>query len=404
VAFLIEHVNVFRAVDDTVVSDWSILVDGPHISWIGPADHAPSFAGPRIQGRGRFAMPGLIDSHVHLAVDGSADFFGQMQGDSVQRATLRAANSARAFLDHGITTVRDCGAANSVAIELSRAIDDGIIEGPRVLAAGRVITMTGGHGYYMGREADGADAARSATRAAIKEGSEFIKAMATGGVLTPGVVPQQVALLSDELVAITREAHNAGKRVTTHALNAEGIKNALRAGVDSIEHAFGLDDEAIELALASGTVIVPTLVTTEGLTGVALGGEVPDWVVEKARALLVPYIENFKVAVSSGLKIAAGTDSGSAYNPHGALAKELRLMVACGVPVTRALLAATRDAAQHVGLGHRIGTLEQSKQADLIILDRDPTADLETLAAPSLVVRAGRVWLDRATDQVRPGR
>ncbi|MDT4978082.1 MAG: hypothetical protein QOG98_3840, partial [Pseudonocardiales bacterium] len=177
----------------------AMLVDGARIAWVGPeTELALTEQMIMIDGHGGTVLPGLINCHVHLCNDGAPDLFAQVRADSSATAALRGHLNLQLTLQAGITTVRDCGAANNVAIELAKAVEDGLIAGPRIRAAGRVITMTGGHGHFIGREADGPDGVRAATRAEIKEGAHFIKAMATGGVLTPGVTPTQTALQFDE--------------------------------------------------------------------------------------------------------------------------------------------------------------------------------------------------------------
>src|ERR1700689_2943093 len=202
-AFAIRDVNLVDGSGAPAVPGQAVIAEGTRITWIGPAGQLAG--GDRltvIEGHGRSLLPGLINAHVHLCHDGAPSLFAQAQADSPTAASLRGFLNLQLTLHSGVTTVRDCGAANGVAIELSRAVESGLVTGPRVLAAGRVITMTGGHGYFIGREADGADAVRAATRAEIKEGAHFIKAMATGGVLTPGVTPTQTALQPDELAQV----------------------------------------------------------------------------------------------------------------------------------------------------------------------------------------------------------
>lgn len=396
--FMIKEASLFDAVSPELRNGWSLIVDSGSLEWIGPADSAPAFEGLVIDGTGCTVLPGLVDCHVHLTNDGAADFLGQVRGDSVQRATIRAARSATALLDHGITTVRDCGAANSTSIEVAKAIEDGLLPGPRVVPAGRVITMTGGHGYFFGREADGVDGVRAATRAEIKAGAAFIKAMATGGVLTPGVTPHQTALLQEELEVIVREAHNAGRRVASHAIGNAGIKNALRAGVDSIEHGFYLDDEALTLATESGTYLVPTLVAVEGIVENGEEGGIPSWVVDKARSESGHHLESFVAAIKSGMKIAAGTDAGTPFNPHGQLAHELELMVGAGLTPAQALLTATRNAAENLALLHRLGTLEVGKDGDVILVRGNPIDDITAIKDVRFVARRGMIWRNDTAD------
>lgn len=375
--------------------DHSVLVVGSTIDWVGPTSQEPEASVDWvIDAQGRTVLPGLINSHVHVCNDGAPDLFVQVRDDSIPVATMRGARSVRSALNSGITTVRDCGAANGVALELAKAIDSGLVEGSRVRAAGRVITMTGGHGYFIGREADGVDAVRHAVRKELQGGAHFIKAMATGGVLTPGVRPTQTALLKDELAAIVEEAHNADKRVATHAIGREGIRNALLAGVDSIEHGFYLDEELFEMAVAKGTYLVPTLLAINEIATEGQQGGAPGWLVEKAQLEVERSQQMFKAAVGSGMKIAAGTDAGTPFNGHDALDRELALMVQIGLSPIQAIVSATQNAADNLDLGHRIGTVETGKLADLIIVDGDPLTDIKRLSRVMLVAKEGLVYRD----------
>ena len=390
---VVESVSIFDAVSGDLHQDWTLIARDGTLDWIGPVASAPDVSENAyvINGAGKVALPGLIDCHVHLAADGSPDFAAQQMSDSVPRAVLRAAASAGHLLENGITTVRDCGSANNVAIELGRAISDGLVWGPRVVAAGRVITMTGGHCHFIGQECDGEDGVRAATRREIKAGAQFIKVMATGGVLTPGVSPQQVALIPSELRTIVETAHNAGKRVTSHAIGNAGIKNALRANVDSIEHGFHLDPEAIQLLLDQDAFLVPTLHAID----VELENEdkLPPWIAEKALSESHYLRDSFVAALAAGVKIAAGTDAGTPFNLPGELARELERMVDLGMSPTKALLAATRDAADNIGLLSTLGTLEQGKVADVVIVDGDPTRDITALRRVAAVLYGGRVFI-----------
>src|SRR5256885_14042675 len=234
---LIRNVTVIDGLGGDPRPDWAVAVEGDRIAWVGPSAQAPAFEpGSVIEGGGRSLLPGMINCHVHLCNDGAPDLFAQVLNDSVPIATIRSVLNARLALRAGVTTIRDCGAASQIALEISKAVDQGLIEGPRVRAAGRVVTMTGGHGHFIGREADGPDEVRKAVRAEIKGGAHFIKVMATGGVLTPGVDPSQTTFQPEELEAAVEEAHKAGRPIASHAIGNRGIKNALRAGIDSVEH------------------------------------------------------------------------------------------------------------------------------------------------------------------------
>lgn len=397
-AFMVRNVMLLDGTGRAPVADQAVVVDGQRFAWIGPTDQAPTFAGEVIvDGTGHTLLPGLINCHVHLCNDGAPDLFTQVREDSIPIATLRGARGALLTLESGVTTVRDCGAANGVAIELAKAIDRGLITGPRVKAAGRVITMTGGHGHFIGREADGPDAVRAATRAEIKQGAHFIKVISTGGVLTPGVTPTQTALLPEELDVVAQEAHNSGRRVATHAIGNAGIKNSLRAGIDSIEHGFYLDDEALDLAVAKGAFLVPTLLAISQITGNGIAGGIPDWVADKAEREAAKQRESFKAAVDSGMKIAAGTDAGTPFNRHEDLALEMALMVQYGLSPMQAILAATRNAAENLDMLDSVGTVEVGKLADLILVAGEPTKDIAALRRVTFVAKDGIVYRNDLT-------
>lgn len=389
-SFLIHNATVIDCTGAEPRHGWSLAVEGQRIAWVGPAADAPDFnPDDTLDATGCTLLPGLINCHAHLCNDGSADFIGRVLNDSIPIATVRGILAAKLTLAAGVTTIRDCGAANGVIVELARAIDWGLIPGPRIKAAGRVITMTGGHCHFFGREADGADEARKATRAELKAGADFIKVMATGGVLTPGLSPQQTALQPDELTAVVREAHNAGKRTACHAIGNAGIKNALRSGVDSIEHGCNLDDEAIELALASNAYLVPTLIAGKSIVDQSPEAGIPDWVTDKARQHAGHHFESFARAAKAGVRIAAGTDAGTPYNPHGDISLELALMVELGFPPMQALIAATRNAAVNLDILHELGTIEVGKLADLTLVDGDPLEEIASLRRVKLVVKDG---------------
>jgi len=390
--YLIRNVNLIDGLGGEPRPGWAVAVEGDRIAWIGPAAQAPAFAPESVvDGGGRSLLPGMINCHVHLCNDGAADLFGQVLNDSIPIATIRSVLNARLTLRAGITTVRDCGAANQIAIEIGKAVDRGLIEGPRVRAAGRVVTMTGGHGHFIGREADGADEVRKAVRAEIKGGANFIKVMATGGVLTPGVDPTQTAFSIEEMQAAVEEAHKAGKPAASHAIGNGGIKNALKAGIDSVEHGFYLDDEAINLALKQESFLVPTLIAVDQIVNNGPSGGIPDWVVRKAAGESGHHRESFVMAVKSGVKIAAGTDAGTPFNPHGDLALELAKMVEFGLPPMLALVAATSNAARLLRMQDQIGSVEKGKVADLILVDGDPLQDIGVMRRPSFVMKSGQV-------------
>ncbi len=250
---------------------------------------------------------------------------------------LRCAWNAALHLAAGVTTVRDLGASGGLSIDVARAVELGVLPGPRVVAAGRAITMTGGHGWFLGREADGADAVRHAVRDEMKSGAACIKLMASGGVYGHAEEPGSPQLTVEEMRAGVEEAHKAGRKVAAHAYSAEAISNALEAGVDSIEHGSFLDDETAGRMREDNVYLVPTISVYAAMSAKGPELEAPGYIQRKTAEVLDAGREAFRLALSTGVPIAAGTDCGAPGHPHGTLPEELRLMVEAGATPVQAL-------------------------------------------------------------------
>jgi len=386
-----------RLVDGTgapALSNSLVLVEGERIAWVGAAPNAPGSLEEyqSLDARGKTLLPGLVNAHVHLTSDPAPTFFPTIAAsDSVAMASLRAVRNARLSLEAGETTVRDMGAKGGSVFDLVKAIAQGVVPGPRIVAAGAAVCMTGGHGWPTGHEADGPDGVRKAVREELKAGAAVVKLMATGGVMTPGIGVGVVGLSEAELAAGIEEAHNAGRRTATHAIGTQGILNALRAGIDSIEHGCLLDEEGVALMSKREAFMVPTLSALANILRNAEKGEMAEHVTRKARQVQERAFASFAMARSAGIRIAAGTDAGTPYNPHGGLVFELELMVAHGFTPMQAILAATSVAAQALDLADQIGTIEVGKQADLLLVDGDPLADVAALRQVRAVLKAGSV-------------
>ncbi len=338
--------------------------------------------------------PGLVNAHVHLEMSGEADTMGAIAAMTQNQRVVRAVENASKTLRSGVTTVRDVGSSYGISADIRDSIDRGRIPGPRMRAAGYVLCMTGGHGHFVGREIDGPWDARKAVREQMKAGADCIKMIATGGVLTKGAVPGNAQLLPEELVAGIDEAHRHGLRVASHAIGTEGIKNALRAGIDSVEHGHLLDDEAIELFKANGTYLVPTLTAPTCIMENARSGTQPDFVIRKAEALSEAMATNIGRAYEAGVKIAGGSDAGTPYNYHDNYAYEVELMHRLlGMTPQQALHAATAVAAELIGL-HR-GIIAPGEPADLLLLDEDAGSNVRALREPQAVMKAG-AWISPA--------
>jgi imidazolonepropionase-like amidohydrolase len=337
----------------------------------------------RVDVSGRTVLPGLFDCHTHVCVS-DIDNWAHVQ-QPFSRQFFEAAKNLQRTLAIGITSVRDAGGAD---LGIKEAVADGTIAGPRMQISIIMLSQTGGHGddwYPSGAEVpfmgphpgrpsgivDGADAVRRKVRELRRMGADVIKVATSGGVLSLRDDPRHAHFRPAELEALVEEATAAGMFVMAHAQGADGIKNAVRAGIRSIDHGIYLDDEAIELMLRRGTWFVPTLVAPQGvLDAVDAGVKLPTAVVEKARMVLDIHREAFRKAVQAGVRIAMGTDSG--VTPHGQNLRELTLMERGGMAPAAVLEATTRSAAQLLGVDDELGTVEPGKIADLVVLAGDP--------------------------------
>ena len=333
--------------------------------------------------RDRTVLPGMFDCHTHVCIS-NVDLWGAVQRP-FSRQFYEAAKNLQKTLAIGITSVRDAGGAD---LGIKEAVADGTIAGPRLQISIIMLSQTGGHGDdwypsganvpfigpHPGRPSgivDGVDEVRRKVRELHRAGADVIKVATSGGVLSPRDDPRKAHFRPAELEALVEEATAAGMFVMAHAQGADGIKNAVRAGIRSIDHGIYLDDEAIELMLARGTWFVPTLVAPQGvLDAVDAGVSLPAAVVDKARMVIDIHRAAFRRAVEAGVRIAMGTDSG--VTPHGRNLRELQLMADGGMAPAAVLEATTRSAAQLMGVDDRLGTIAEGKLADLVVVAGDP--------------------------------
>jgi len=374
------------------VSDAEVLVDSGRISAVGARNDLTLNTEPdrQIDAHGGFILPGLIDTHVHLMFE---DF--NLARAMATPFSLRFYNSVaymRRTLDAGITSVRDAGGADA---GLKQAIDEGVVVGPRVQISTAVLTTTGGHVDFWMRSGnefkllppypgfpdgicDGVDGVRQKVREVLRAGAEVVKICTTGGVMSPTDHPEFTQFSIEEIEVVVREAaFRRGLKVMAHAQGAEGVKNAVRAGVHSIEHGMFLDDEAIELMLEHGVYLVPTLLAVVGVieSGAQLG--MPEHAIAKAQEVSEAHTDSIRKAYKAGVKIAMGTDAGVV--PHGTNLRELGLMTEVGMSAMEAIVATTQSAAACLGWENQVGTLEVGKLADVIIARTDPLADIRSL-------------------------
>ena len=332
---------------------------------------------------GRTILPGLFDCHTHVCIS-NVDLWGWTQ-QPFSLQFYEAESNLRKTLEVGITSIRDAGGAD---LGIRTAIERGLIAGPRMQISIIMLTQTGGHGDdwyasgahvpFMGEHpgrpsgiVDGVDQVRHKVRELKRNGADVIKVAVSGGVLSPRDDPRHAHFRPAELEALVEEATAAGMFVMAHAQGADGIKNAVRAGIRSIDHGIYLDDEAIELMLRHGTWFVPTLVAPQGVLDAADAGiSLPAAILDKARMVLEIHRAAFRRAVEAGVRIAMGTDSG--VTPHGRNLRELELMAAGGMAPSAVLEATTRSAAQLLGVDDELGTVEEGKLADLVVVSGDP--------------------------------
>jgi imidazolonepropionase-like amidohydrolase len=344
-----------------------------------------------VDAAGMTVMPGLIDAHVHLIGIKNMNPLTWVIEPPVLRG-MRSVFDVWKLVDCGFTTVRDC--ANPNGLYLKKAIEEGSIVGPRIVSCGLMITQTGGHGdvahflpvewlHHRGiaRIADGVDECRKAAREQLREGADFLKLSSTGGVMSEKDLPTSSQYTIEEIKAVVDEARHVGIKTASHAQGTRGIKNALYAGVDTIEHGFYLDDEAIELMVKQNAFLTPTLAIVEAIVTKGARAGVPEVSLNKARSVQEAQHRSFEKACKAGVKIACGTDylSDPFMGPMGENAIELELMVKAGRSPMDVIVSATKINAEALGLEHRIGTLEPGKWADMIIVKGDPLKNISLL-------------------------
>lgn len=344
-------------------------------------------------------LPGLIDMHTHLTFDLNSLGYSGL-GISTAREALHGARNARRTLEAGFTTVRNLGAFDYSDIALRDAINDGDVIGPRIVASGPALGITGGHcdenllppafHFQGGGVADGIEAVQHKVREVIKYGADVIKICATGGVLSKGDDPNASQYTLEEMKAIVADAHRLGRKVAAHAHGAEGVRWASEAGVDSIEHGHYMDDAAIATMKKNGTYLVPTLFLTEYMQEHLKDSGVPEFSKQKMREVAAAAPVNVQKAFAAGVKVAFGTDA--AVYPHGLNAGEFHVYVKLGMTPLAAIQTSTINASDLLGPKFGVGSLEPGKFADVIAVDGDPTKDVTILEHVKFVMKGGAVY------------
>jgi len=373
---------------DQAVADGAVVVGDRTVSWVGPAAALPGEYRPlpRADYPGATILPGLIDSHVHLGFDGGPNPAARMRGATDEQLLVLMLHSARELLGVGVTTARDLGARAYLDVVVRDAIAEGLARGPRMVVAARPVTVTGGHCWFMGGEADSEDDLRRIVRTHHKHGADLIKVMVTGGFMTSGSAPWHAQFTGAQLAVIVEEARRVDKPVAAHVHGIEGIRRAVEAGVTTLEHCSFVTetnerrfDEALAARIAEQEIFVCPTISVNApyiaeLTGIKVG-------------------EHAKAMREMGVRLIAGTDAGINNNPHHQYLGGLEYLVTLGFPPGDVLTMATTQAAAALGVDAITGRLEAGYEADLIVVDGDPSADIAALGRLRRVMARGRDYL-----------
>jgi imidazolonepropionase-like amidohydrolase len=393
------------------LEDAAVLIEDNRIRSVGQMRNItlPDSNVTQVNAQGGYILPGFIDTHVHMMLE--MEGLLQMMAVPFSLNFYKAIGYMRRTIEAGITTVRDAGGAD---LGVKQAVEQGLVLGPRMQISITALTITGGHGDgwlpsdnriklfadYPGNPSgicDGVEDVRKKVREVLRAGAEVVKVHATGGVMSPTDHPEFTQFSPEELSVIVQEAaFRRGVKVMAHAQGAEGIKNAVRAGIHSIEHGIFLDDEAIELMLEHGTYLVPTLLAPVSVVEITEAqGTMPEWGVRKAKETIEIHRDSIARAYEAGVTIAMGTDAG--VMPHGTNLRELGLMCSVGMSPMEAIVATTKVAAQCLGWDDRLGTIEAGKLADIVVARTDPLADIRALENANhivLVMKDGTIVKD----------
>ena len=385
------NANILDVIGETTIKNGSVLVEDGTIKEVGANIAVPEGAKVVDLG-GKTMLPGIFNCHVHMCSDAGN---GRREQISDASAAIRGIKNLRTLVNSGVTYIRDAGSPHYIDIDLHEAQLRGDIVAPEMQTAGRCICMTGGHGHDNGREADGPDDCRKAAREQLKAGATWIKVMATGGVMTKGVEPGSPQLTEEELRAAIEEAHKAGAKSFTHAQGMTGIKNALRAGVDSIEHGFFMDDWCFDFMKEHNVFFVPTLAAPYWIKVNGTAAGIPDYMVRKVENTIEAHQDTFRRAHKAGVKIALGTDAGTPFNKYDLTCYECVLMVENGMTPMEAIQCGTINAADLMSVDATHGSITPGKRANFAIFEEDPLEDIHALLNCAMTVIGGEVVFEK---------
>ena len=357
--------------------NFGVLVEDKKISNICPEADFEGFSDIKVDTSGCTILPGLIDCHVHLVYGGEADPKSSLLKLNPGQIVMNALGNAQKTLRCGVTSIRDLGGRDFLEFAVRDACNSGKQLGPTILAAGKMICMTGGHGNVFGRIADGPDEVLKAVREQIHAGSDVIKLMATGGVMTPRVNPEDAHYTEDELRVGVNEGHRFSRKCASHAQGSAGILNAVRAGIDSIEHGIFMTEECVEEMIGKKTFLVPTLSAVNNICKNKNNG-IPEFIVEKTIRIQEKHHQSIKMFYKAGGKLAMGTDAGTPFNEHGENIQELQYMIDLGISNIDALKISTGNAAELSSLEKR-GHIRKGYFADLLIVSGNPIENISAV-------------------------
>lgn len=396
--------ELFDSETGEVNSDMEIVYEGDTVTWVGKREDQREEVSEVIDLSDKFVMPGLIDSHMHTAMNGHPASMTMFQNMTFGEITVETIMNVKKDLLAGFTMVRDEGSYGFCDVAVRNGINTGKIDGPRMFVSGIAITATGGHAdshlspYVktdtgIGYVVDSPDAGRKAARYTFKYGADQLKVMATGGVMSVGDIPGAAEFSEEEMSAILQVAKSKGRISSAHAHGADGIKMAIRCGITSIEHGMMMDDECIDMMAEHGVYLVPTIIAVTKIIEMGTAGGLAQETVEKARMCIERHGENLKKCRRAGVKIVFGTDAGTYNNYHGKQAEEFALMQKYGdFSVRELLLSATKTPAQMMGLSGKAGCIKPGSFADVVAADVSPWYDITAMEKISFVMKEGKVY------------